>query len=114
MLITNNSDINIVMSEIADRFKQYRISARITQKELAIKTGVGLRTISRFEKGEEVGMLTFLKLMQGVGLEHNLESVIPDYTKRPSYFANNKILPKRARKKPVKNTEWKWGDEKCN
>ena len=104
-------DCNVTMKEFAARFKQHRVAARITQRELAKKTGVGLRTISRFEKGEEVGMLTFIKLLQGVGLEHNLENIIPDYTRRPSYFANNGVLPKRAIKKEQLNSEWKWGDE---
>ncbi len=111
MLITNDLDCNAAMSEFAVRFKQHRVSARITQKELAEKTGVALRTISRFEKGEEISMLAFIKLLQGVGLEHNLENIIPDYTKRPSYFANGGNLPKRARKNKTDNTEWKWGDE---
>ncbi len=111
MLITNDLDCNAAMNEFAVRFKQHRVSAHITQKELAEKTGIGLRTIIRFEKGEEIGLLTFVKLMQGIGLEHNLENIIPDYTKRPSYIANSGNLPKRARKKKVNTTEWKWGDE---
>ena len=111
MLIANNLNCDVAMKELAARFKQHRIAARITQRELAKKTGVGLRTISRFEKGEEIGFLTFIKLLQGVGLERNLENIIPDYTKRPSYFANNGNLPKRAVKKEQLNKEWKWGDE---
>jgi len=111
MLITDNLDCNAVINELAARFKQHRVSARITQKELAERTGVGLRTIARFEKGEEVGLLTFIKLMQCVRLEHNLEGIIPDYTMRPSYFAMNGNLPKRERKKKVNNGKWKWGDE---
>lgn len=110
MLITNDSDCNAVMGEFAIRFRQHRVSARITQKELAQKTGVGLKTISNFENGKEIGLFSFVKLLQGVGLEHNLENIIPDYTKRPSYIANGGNLPKRARKKKM-NNEWKWGDE---
>lgn len=111
MWITDDLDCNIVMSELSTRFRQHRVSAHITQKELAKKTGVGLKTIYRFEKGEEIGLLSFIKLIQGVGLEHNLECIIPDYTKRPSYIAKGGNLPKRARKKKTKFTEWKWGDE---
>ena len=111
MVITNDLDNNEAMKELAARFKQHRISARITQKELAEKTGVSQRTITHFEKGGKVGLLTFIKLLHGVGLEHNLENIIPDYTRRPSYFANNGVLPKRAIKKEQLNSEWKWGDE---
>lgn len=112
MLISDNLECDNVIKEFAIRFKQHRISARITQKELAKKTGISLRTISRFEKGEEIGLLTFAKLLQGVGLEHNLENIIPDHTKRPSYFVSGGKLPKRAKKKEMTNNEWKWGDEK--
>lgn len=111
MLINNNLDCSIAAKELAVRFKQHRVSSRITQKELAEKTGVSLRTITRFERGEEISILTFIKLLQGVGLERNLESIIPDYTKRPSYFANGCKLPKRAVKKKTNDKEWKWGDE---
>lgn len=112
MLISNDMECNDVMKELAARFKQHRVSSRITQRELAEKTGVSLRTISRFEKGGEIGMLTFIKLLKGVGLENNLENVIPDYTKRPSYFANGGKLPKRARKKRQTDDEWVWGEDR--
>lgn len=111
MLITNNLDCDTAIKEFAARFKQHRISARITQKELAEKTGVSQRTITHFENGGTVEMLTFIKLLQGVGLERNLENIIPDYTRRPSYFANGCKLPKRATKKKNISSEWKWGDE---
>ena len=111
MLINNETNSLDAMKELSVRFKQHRVSCRITQKELSEKTGVSLRTISRFENGEEISVLTFIKLIKGVGLLHNLETIIADYTRRPSYFATNGNLPKRARKKEYSG-EWKWGDEK--
>ena len=116
MLITNDLDSS-AMKELAVRFRQHRVSSNISQKELEEKTGVSLKTIQRFEKGEEIRLLTFIKLMQGVDLEHNLEGMIPDYTKRPSYIAAQSSLsdykwPKRARKESDNiDSEWKWGDE---
>ena len=117
MMITNTMDSNNALKELAVRFRQHRVSSNISQKELAEKTGVSLKTIQRFEKGEEIGLSTFVKLMRGIELEHNLEGMIPDYTKRPSYYAaqssySDYKLPKRARKKTENsNGEWKWGDE---
>jgi hypothetical protein len=46
-----------------------------------------------------------------LGLGDNIELLVPDQTKRPSYYlekAENK--PKRVRKKTEKN-DFKWGDE---
>ena len=111
MLMNDDLDCSVTAKELAARFKQHRVSSRITQKELAEKTGVGLRTISRFEQGEEIGVLTFIRLLQGIGLERNLEHLIPDYTNRPSFFAANGKLPKRAVKQKAIDKEWKWGDE---
>lgn len=112
MLISDTLDCDAAAKELAGRFWYHRVSSGITQKELAEKTGVGLRTIGRFENGEEIGLFIFVKLLQGIGLEHNLENMIPDYAKRPSYFTEGNQLPKRARKKKAAKRGGKWGDEK--
>lgn len=111
MIISRNMSSIDTMKELSVRFKQHRVASRVSQKELSEKTGVSERTISRFENGEEIGLLTFIKLMQGLELEHNLEGNIPDYTRRPSFFAEGYHPPKIARKKKNKD-EWKWGDGK--
>lgn len=64
--------------KLSHQFRRYRIICGMTQKRLSKETGVALRTITRFENGEEVGLLTFISLLEGVGLTHNLEGVIPD------------------------------------
>ena len=38
--------------EVVIRFKAYRISYPLTQKELSDKSGVSLRSITRFESGD--------------------------------------------------------------
>lgn len=45
----SNSEI---ISELGGRFKQYRLFCNLTQKEVAVKAGVSIFTISQFEKGE--------------------------------------------------------------
>ena len=45
----SNSEI---ISELGGRFKQYRLFSNLTQKEVAVKAGVRIFTISKFEKGE--------------------------------------------------------------
>ena len=76
--------------ELSHQFRRYRIVCGITQKRLSEETGVALRTITRFENGEEVGLFTFISLLKGVGITHNLKDIIPDVSGD---------LPQRARKR---------------
>lgn len=43
-----NHDIILMLSK---RIKEYRLAARLSQKEMVEKSGVGLATISHFERG---------------------------------------------------------------
>ena len=47
--------------EVVIRFKAYRISYPLTQKELSDKSGVSLRSITRFESGEDISLVNFMK-----------------------------------------------------
>jgi hypothetical protein len=63
------------------------------------------------EQGESVQVDNLFKILVSLGLGDNIELLVPDQTKRPSYYlekAENK--PKRVRKKTEKN-DFKWGDE---
>lgn len=42
-----------IRREISEKLKQYRIRYPMTQKELSDKSGISVRSISRFEGGEE-------------------------------------------------------------
>ena len=87
----------------------------MTQKQLADRSGVSLRSIQRFEKGEDIQFSNLVKLLNALGLTNNLEMLVPDVTGRPSAYV--KQTPKRQRVRvikddPVKDTEtFKWGDD---
>lgn len=48
---TTNSDM---LTLLASRVKEYRLAARMSQKELAEQSGVSQTTISHFEQGSAV------------------------------------------------------------
>ena len=84
----------------------------MSQQELEDKTGVSKRSISRMEQGESVQVDNLFKVLLALGLGDNIDLLVPDQTKRPSYYlekADNKI--KRVRRRPEKSN-FKWGDEK--
>lgn len=140
MRIVNELHEDNIIKELSVRFKQYRIDSNITQTELAKKAGVSVRTISRFEKGEDIGLVTITKLFKALGLAKNMEMLVPEMSKRPSYYhrigkaiaktqknvgivesvgrvgsvghtqVKNKADRTSKKVEPVK-VRWKWGDE---
>jgi len=105
------------LSELAARLKAYRIDFPLTQKELADKSGVALRSILRMENGEDVQLGNLIKVLIALDLDANLDMLVPDPTKRPSFYLRDKSIVsqrKRVRKKEfhTPNTDSRWGDEK--
>lgn len=99
---------------LVDRLKQYRINYPLTQSELAEKSGVSVRSISRFENGEDISMSKFISLLRALDLGERLIELIPDQSIRPSYYLETKKKRSRAtgsRGKP-KDVPFVWGEDK--
>lgn len=97
---------------IGDRIKQYRVNAGISQKDLEDKSGVSARSISRLEQGASIQLDSFIKILSSLNLDDNIDLLIPDQTKRPSFYLNDNVKPKqRVRKKEESTGAFKWGDE---
>ena len=104
-------DYREYIRELGQKIKTYRIMKELSQQELEDKTGVSKRSISRLEQGESVQVDNLFKILLALDLGDNIVLLVPDQTKRPSFYlekTDNK--PKRVRKKTEKN-EFKWGDE---
>ncbi len=104
-----------IISELAKRTKEYRLAYPLTQQELADRAGISLRSIQKFEKGLDVQLDIFIKIIMALDLADNFDSLMPDMSNRPSaYLARQKgTKRKRVRKKKVQpsNRTFKWGDE---
>ena len=103
------------LKDVSERIKQYRISAEYTQKELADKAGISLRSLQYFENGTDIKFETLIKIIMALGLDDNLEFLVPDVNAGPirSLEIKKHGMRKRVRKK--NDTEvpaFKWGDEK--
>lgn len=99
------------IKELGQKIKTYRIMREMSQQDLEDKSGVSKRSISRLEQGESVQVDNLFKILLALGLGDNIELLVPDQTKRPSYYLEKvENKPKRVRKKNEKN-DFKWGDE---
>lgn len=99
------------IKELGQKIKSYRILNDMSQQDLEDKSGVSKRSISRLEQGESVQVDNLFKIIMALGLGDNIDLLVPEQTKRPSYYLEkSEDRPKRVRKKTVKK-EFKWGDE---
>ena len=74
---------------------------------------MSVRSISRLEQGASVQLESLIKILTALNLDANLDLLIPDQTKRPSFYLKDSRKPKqRVRKKERSNDNFKWGDEK--
>ena len=97
--------------ELGQKIKTYRVMNEMSQQDLEDKSGVSKRSISRLEQGESVQVDNLFKIIISLGLGDNIELLVPDQTKRPSYYLEKmESKPKRVRKRTEKN-DFKWGDE---
>jgi putative transcriptional regulator len=98
---------------LCKRLESIRLSRNITQAQLAEKAGVSSRTIGRLEKGQGVSVDTFIRIMMALGIQQNLEALLPDPTVRPIERAGiGGGERKRARPTQYsdKHPTWTWGD----
>lgn len=100
-----------ITAELANRFRQYRISYPMTREELADRSMVSVGTIARFENGSDIGLGNFVKLMKALGVATHFEELLPDPEERPSRYLDTYKPRERASKVAEKSGEWKWGDE---
>ena len=73
------------------RFKDYRLLAKMTQKDVAETTGLTIPTIQRFENGlsNNISLGTFLLLLKAVGCINGIDSLLPEQPESP-YLYNDK------------------------
>jgi transcriptional regulator with XRE-family HTH domain len=90
-----------IMLLLAQRVKEYRLAARISQKEMAEKSGVGQATIAHFEQGVNPNMTinNLISLLRVVGMEQRMMQLLPELPMHPLALREiNKLIPKRVRR----------------
>ena len=67
-----------INTEIANRMVQLRKRKKISQKVLAVKSGVSLGSLKRFEQTGEISLQSFTKLAIALEVEGELESLFSE------------------------------------
>ena len=67
-----------INTDIANRMIQLRKRRKISQKELAVKSGVSLGSLKRFEQTGEISLQSFTKLAIALEVEGELEALFSE------------------------------------
>lgn len=110
MKINNFSTSIETKSELARRFKAYRISLNLTQLDVANKSGVSLGAVKSFERTGIISLDSLIKLLKALSLLENIDALIPDLGVNVVELHDLGHQRQRARKKRGTN-HIKWGDE---
>ena len=83
------------------RFKEYRMRADLTQKEVAEQSGLTIATIHKFESGaaSNISLGTFLLLLKAIEQIEVLDDVLPDLPESPFLYNQEKKIQRIRHKK---------------
>ena len=83
------------------RFKEYRMRADLTQKEVAEQSGLTIATIHKFESGaaSNISLGTFLLLLKAIEQIEVLDDVLPDLPESPFLYKQEKKIQRIRHKK---------------
>ena len=79
---------NEIAKELVEKIKQHRKKLKISQAQLASKSGVSLGSIKRFESKYEISLNSFIKILIALNLERDLENL---FTQR-SYNSIDEVI----------------------
>ncbi|MDO4511279.1 MAG: helix-turn-helix transcriptional regulator [Bacteroidales bacterium] len=81
------------------RFKEYRMRCNLTQKEVAVRSGIGMTTIHKFESGTagNLSLSTFLLLLKAIDQIDALDKVLPELPESPYLMRKNEKKAQRIR-----------------
>lgn len=66
---------NDIAKELVEKIKQQRKKLKISQIQLASKSGVSLGSVKRFESKYEISLHSFIKILIALNLETDLENL---------------------------------------
>ena len=91
------TDAEIVQA-LGVRFKEYRLSRRLTQKDVSEQTGISILTIRKFENGQayNIQMSNFIALMRLLDRLDDIDNLLPEIP--VSAYEVEKIMKNRPRR----------------
>ena len=86
-------------SYIGRQVKRARLDANITQEEVASRCGLSTLTVAKLEAGQGSRLSTLIKVLKVLGLEGQLETIVPEAPISPIQIMQSGHKRQRARSK---------------
>ena len=89
-----------IIQALGKRFREYRIAARMTQKEVAEQSGISMLTIRRFEQGYsyDIKLGNLIALLKAIDFADGISDILPEIPISPYAMARlDTSKPKRVR-----------------
>ncbi len=83
-------------THIGSQLKRARLDANLTQSEVASRCGLSALTVAKLESGEGSRLATLIKVMKVLGLEGQLETLVPSTPISPIQVKRQGRLRQRA------------------
>src|SRR5574344_2303488 len=86
---------------LGKRFKDYRLRANMTQKDVAEMAELNVLSVQRFENGmvNNISLSTFLLLLKAIGSINDLDELMPEQPESPYLYNNNRKVQRIRHKK---------------
>ena len=86
---------------LGERFKEYRVRANLTQKDVAEHTSLSIATIHKFESGvaRNISLGTFILFLKSIGQISMLDEVLPELPESPYFYRKEKKIQRIRHKK---------------
>jgi transcriptional regulator with XRE-family HTH domain len=89
MIMESMSD-KAILSELGNRLQRERLNRNMTQAELALKSGVSVRSLQYLETGRPCTLASLIKILRAMGNLSSLDAFFPEPGLSPVQLARLK------------------------
>jgi len=83
MIMWNEMTNTAILKTLGERLKEYRLRQNLQQAELAKFAGINISTVARIEKGQNIMIDGYLRVMRVLDMLENLDEFIPEPPRSP-------------------------------
>lgn len=102
--------VSALLQSFAARLRAERLNQNLTQRALAERIGVSVKTVANAEDSGQISMETLLRLLDGLGRLDDLQQLVPESGPSPIELAERKGK-RRVRASGREKSEddgWSW------
>lgn len=92
----NEMTNSAILRTLGERLKEYRLRRNLQQTELAHLAEVNISTVARLEKGQNVMIDSYIRIMRILDMLDNLDEFIPEPPRSPILL--KKLMGKKRKR----------------